>query len=254
MAPQTSPIVHLSASASFTGWRSGSGGRSRKRCGSAPVAGALPGRYIRRCGRYAAFHLFNRGRQGLSRLGGHMLIVSPRARALATAVVAVAAYACVPAPALGAPIPGTDVTYTLDADFDQGQLASVNHDAPNNDQLQLNRSQAFFPFVNVAASARGTIVRVDVNTGADRRRVAVCARRPLPQPLAHDRRQVRQRLVHQPRRGQCGQRRRKRLRRACRGDPRRHASPTPTARRTSTATTSSGRSPTTPARTATATA
>ncbi|MDI6767616.1 MAG: hypothetical protein QME52_12415 [Bacteroidota bacterium] len=57
-------------------------------------------------------------------------------------------------------------TYTLDADFDQGTLLNVNHDTPNNDQLQLNKTATPFPFVNIAVSARGTIVRIDVNTGA----------------------------------------------------------------------------------------
>jgi len=56
-------------------------------------------------------------------------------------------------------------TYTLDVDFDEGLLVNVNHDAPNNDQLQLNETTTPFPFVNIAASALGTIVRIDVNTG-----------------------------------------------------------------------------------------
>jgi DNA-binding beta-propeller fold protein YncE len=70
-----------------------------------------------------------------------------------------------PAAATAAPVAGRNVLYTLDADFDQGVLQDVNHDAPNNNQLQLNRSSVFFPFVNIAASARGTMVRIDVNTG-----------------------------------------------------------------------------------------
>jgi streptogramin lyase len=57
-------------------------------------------------------------------------------------------------------------TYTLDADFDEGTLVNVNHDAPNNNQLQLNQVTEPFPFVNIACSARGTAVRIDVNTGA----------------------------------------------------------------------------------------
>jgi hypothetical protein len=65
-----------------------------------------------------------------------------------------------------AAVPGTDVNHTLDANFDQGTSLNVNHDAPNNDQLQLNKATTPFPFVNIAASARGTIVRIDVNTGA----------------------------------------------------------------------------------------
>jgi hypothetical protein len=55
-------------------------------------------------------------------------------------------------------------TYTLDADFDEGTLLNVNHD-PNHDQLQLNQVTTPFPFVNIACSNRGTIVRIDVNTG-----------------------------------------------------------------------------------------
>jgi len=68
--------------------------------------------------------------------------------------------------ALSAPVPGSDVTYTVDGHFDQGTLLNVNHNAPNSDQLQLNQTTTPFPFVNIAASARGTIVRIDVATGA----------------------------------------------------------------------------------------
>jgi hypothetical protein len=71
-----------------------------------------------------------------------------------------------PATAFAAPVTGKNVLYTTDADFDQGVLQDVNHDAPNNNQLQLNKSTAFFPYVNVAASGRGTMLRIDVNTGA----------------------------------------------------------------------------------------
>jgi hypothetical protein len=74
--------------------------------------------------------------------------------------------AAVPAPAVAAPVPGTDVLYTTDADFDSGVLTDVNHDAPNSNQLQLDKVQTFFPYVNIAASFRGTVIRIDVNTGA----------------------------------------------------------------------------------------
>jgi streptogramin lyase len=57
-------------------------------------------------------------------------------------------------------------TYTLDADFDGGTMLNVNHDSPNNKQLQLNTTTEPFPFIWIACSARGTIVRVDVNSGA----------------------------------------------------------------------------------------
>jgi streptogramin lyase len=57
-------------------------------------------------------------------------------------------------------------TYTLDADFDEGTLVNVNHDAPNNDQLQLNSQGEPFNFIWVAASGLGTIVKIDTITGA----------------------------------------------------------------------------------------
>ena len=38
-----------------------------------------------------------------------------------------------------AQVPGKNVLYTTDADFDQGTMVSVNHDSPNNDQLQLDQ-------------------------------------------------------------------------------------------------------------------
>lgn len=63
----------------------------------------------------------------------------------------------------GAAVPGTSITYTSSADFDKGTLQDVDHDTA--DQLQLNRTQTFFPYVNIAASARGTMLRIDVDTG-----------------------------------------------------------------------------------------
>jgi len=58
-----------------------------------------------------------------------------------------------------------DRVYTTDEDFDLGTLVDVNHDEPNNNQLQLNTTGTSFVFVNVAASARGTIVRINADTG-----------------------------------------------------------------------------------------
>ncbi|MDH3295953.1 MAG: hypothetical protein OER95_16675, partial [Acidimicrobiia bacterium] len=70
-----------------------------------------------------------------------------------------------PAATTSAQVSGTDVTYTTDADFDLGTLVSVNHDAPFNNQLQLDSPTEPFPFINVAASGRGTVVRVNTDTG-----------------------------------------------------------------------------------------
>ncbi len=66
---------------------------------------------------------------------------------------------------MGAPVAGTTRIYTLDRDFDLGFAVSVNHDAPNNDQLQLDQQGGTFPFLWVAASGRGTIVKIDTRSG-----------------------------------------------------------------------------------------
>ncbi len=56
-------------------------------------------------------------------------------------------------------------TWTLDADFDEGTLVNLNHD-PNHDQIQLYDGDTKpFRFINVAASGRGTVVRIDTDTG-----------------------------------------------------------------------------------------
>lgn len=55
-------------------------------------------------------------------------------------------------------------TYTLDADFDEGILINLNHDTP--DQLQLNEIAEPLPFIWIACSDRGTVVRIDTATGA----------------------------------------------------------------------------------------
>ncbi len=56
-------------------------------------------------------------------------------------------------------------TFTVNADFDTGYLINVNHDVPGADQLQLNVKTKTFPFINVAASGRGTVVRINTQTG-----------------------------------------------------------------------------------------
>lgn len=63
------------------------------------------------------------------------------------------------------PVHGQSRTYTTDADFAEGTLVNLNFDAPNNNQLQLNQGTAAFPFVNIAASNRGTVVRSNTATG-----------------------------------------------------------------------------------------
>lgn len=54
-------------------------------------------------------------------------------------------------------------SWTLDADFETGVSINV---AIGNDEIALDPFTAPLPFVYVAASARGTAVRIDINTGA----------------------------------------------------------------------------------------
>lgn len=62
---------------------------------------------------------------------------------------------------------GVGRTYTLDADFDEGLLVGLNHNAPGSDQLQLNTSSSTFPFIWVANSAEDTISKLDTATGTE---------------------------------------------------------------------------------------
>ncbi len=56
-------------------------------------------------------------------------------------------------------------TWTLDGEFDTGVLDSVNHDAPNNDQLQLNTSSSTEPYIWIANYAQDTVTKMDTRTG-----------------------------------------------------------------------------------------
>jgi hypothetical protein len=71
-----------------------------------------------------------------------------------------------PGGASAAPVAGTNVLYTSDADFDKGTLVNVNHDAPNNSQLQVNQKASTFPFIWVSLSQRCTIAKINTLTGA----------------------------------------------------------------------------------------
>ena len=57
--------------------------------------------------------------------------------------------------------------WTLDADFDTGTLANVNHDPPNGDQLQitLDGFSAPKPYMYIAQTDEGRILKVDTETG-----------------------------------------------------------------------------------------
>ncbi|MBL9100063.1 MAG: hypothetical protein JNL82_03840 [Myxococcales bacterium] len=57
--------------------------------------------------------------------------------------------------------------WTLDADFDEGVLANVNHDAPNSDQLQItiNGFSAPKPYMFVGQTSDGWILKIDTVTG-----------------------------------------------------------------------------------------
>jgi len=74
-----------------------------------------------------------------------------KAKALTISLVLVAFIAssmtAPPAGTANTHLESREFIFTTDADFDQGMLVNVNHDAPNNDQLQLNEQTQPFPFV-----------------------------------------------------------------------------------------------------------
>ncbi|MFC1977620.1 hypothetical protein ACFLWS_05080 [Chloroflexota bacterium] len=58
-------------------------------------------------------------------------------------------------------------TYTLDADFDEGVLFNVNHDSPNNDQLQLNEESGTYPIMWIANAGEDTVSKFDTSTNKE---------------------------------------------------------------------------------------
>ena len=57
--------------------------------------------------------------------------------------------------------------YTLDFDFDLGVLSGVNHDAPNNNQLQLSTVGTTFPVLWIANAGEDTMSKIDTATGRE---------------------------------------------------------------------------------------
>ncbi len=62
------------------------------------------------------------------------------------------------------PKPFAERTYTLNADFDQGSFVNVAHDPA--DQLQLDSTSRSLNFIWVAVSTKGTVVKLNTETGA----------------------------------------------------------------------------------------
>jgi streptogramin lyase len=62
------------------------------------------------------------------------------------------------------PLEKISKVYTVDKDFDEGNLINAVHDPK--DQLQLNTETKPFNFIWVAVSSKGTAVKIDTKTGA----------------------------------------------------------------------------------------
>ena len=87
----------------------------------------------------------------------------PRQRAFRQLIgAAVAAAGLLPAVADA----GTTV-YTTDAQFNLGLLSGVNYDAPNNNQLQLNKVGTTFPVMWIANAGEDTLSKIDTVTGRE---------------------------------------------------------------------------------------
>lgn len=113
----------------------------------APAEGAKPGKGPREP---FEIHAENAGKQPPAKL-------KPKKRD-AKGVVAGA-----PPPPAAAAVGGRSRIYTLDADFDEGAYSNVVHKIP--DQLQLDDTTTPFNFMWVAVSTKGTIVKIDTETG-----------------------------------------------------------------------------------------
>ncbi|MCP4658851.1 MAG: hypothetical protein GY856_25855, partial [bacterium] len=74
-----------------------------------------------------------------------------------------------PVPPGGGPGPGPGMGsgwfYTLDEDFELGHRMSVEYTTPPGDQLQIDVERHIFSNIWIAASDRGTIVKIDVDSG-----------------------------------------------------------------------------------------
>jgi sugar lactone lactonase YvrE len=60
------------------------------------------------------------------------------------------------------------ITYTNDSDFSQGNLNSVNYNAPNNNQLQINVSGDTFPVLWVPNTSENSMSRINTDGDAGR--------------------------------------------------------------------------------------
>ena len=70
-----------------------------------------------------------------------------------------------PAPAGAAPVVGFDRLYTTGADFAAGVARHLDNAAPETDRLRLSRVSARAAHITLAASTRGTVIRLDAETG-----------------------------------------------------------------------------------------
>ena len=96
-----------------------------------------------------------------------------------------------------APQPAAGRTWTTSADFLEGQLNNVTA-AKVADQLQLDDTTKPFPFIWVAVSSKGTIVKIDTETGQVLGEYWTSPAGPAEGSLAHHGRPERQRLGRQP--------------------------------------------------------
>ncbi|HYC01127.1 MAG TPA: hypothetical protein VEC57_18475 [Candidatus Limnocylindrales bacterium] len=89
---------------------------------------------------------------------------APRASTFRRRTLSLAAAACgVAALVAGARAGDGNFTFTTTSDFDAGSVLNLNTD---DNELKLTTATEPFPFINVAASDRGTIVRINTETGA----------------------------------------------------------------------------------------
>jgi len=61
----------------------------------------------------------------------------------------------------------TEIVITNDNDFDLGTLQSLNHNVPNNDQLQISTTQSTFPVLWIANAGEDTVSKIDTDNDCE---------------------------------------------------------------------------------------
>ena len=110
-------------------------------------------------------------------LGGSSMHSNTRANSSMKAILTMLGASCI---GMAGTVAAIDTTYTTDADFDNGILQSVDHDAPNINQLQVSDTIQTLPVLYVANAGEDTLSRIDTDTDCEVARYRTWFAPPAP--------------------------------------------------------------------------